>query len=120
MAVTRGGAGAKADRQPVDRAIGDEARQIVGPRCSPGEPAMHLEASAVLDEAQPHADRLARIVLEQHAHALSAARSQRRRKGAGQDDVAALIDDVEEAGIAMEVHNVLALFSKAEQKGSRH
>ena len=114
MAVTRGGAGAKADRQPVDRAIGDEARQIVGPRCSPGEPAMHLEASAVLDEAQPHADRLARIVLEQHAHALSAARSQRRRKGAGQDDVAALIDDVQEAGIAMELVGHCGTFIRSE------
>jgi hypothetical protein len=30
LPVAAGGAGAKADRQPVDRAIGDEARQIVG------------------------------------------------------------------------------------------
>jgi hypothetical protein len=68
---------------------------------------MHLEAEAVLDKVQPHADRLARIMLEQHAHAASAARPERCRKGTGQDDVAALIDDVEEAGIALDVHDDL-------------
>jgi hypothetical protein len=103
VAVAGSVAGAKADRQPVDRTVGDEARQVVGPRCSLGQPAMHLEPSAVLDKAQPHADRLARIMLEQHAHALGPARLERCGEGAGQDDVAPLIDDVEEAGIAMEL-----------------
>ncbi len=69
---------------------------------SVGQPAAHEQPARILLDLGPHADRLVRIVLEQHADARRPALAQRSRKRAALDHVLAEIDAPEQAGIAGE------------------
>ncbi len=91
---------AKADRQPVERAGAHQVVHLARPADGRRQPAAHEQAARVLADLAPDADRLGRIVLEQHAHAGSTPARQRGGKGAGLDHVAAEIDLAEQAGIA--------------------
>jgi hypothetical protein len=81
------------------------------------QPAARVEPARVLAQLQPHADRLGRVVLEQHRDAADAARRQRRREGARHDHVACLVDLAEQAGIAL--HRAVGLDEGARGKHRR-
>ena len=92
--------GAKADRQPVDGAGAHQRQQFARAHDVRDQPAARVKPAVVLAQFQPDADRLGRIVLEQHGDAANAARAQRGGEGAAHHHVARLVDLAEQAGIA--------------------
>jgi len=56
----------------------------------------------IFAQFEPNADRLGRVVLEQHRNTSEPARHERVGKGAAHDHVARLIDLAEQAGIALD------------------
>ena len=65
--------GAVADRQPVDRAGFEQRQQFARAHHVGDQPAARLQPAPVLGEVEPDADRLGRIVLEQHRDLAQAA-----------------------------------------------
>ena len=68
----------------------------------------------ILAQLEPDADRLGRVVLEQHRDAADAARGQRVGKGAAHDHVARLVDLAEQGGVAF--HRAVGIDGGARRK----
>ena len=94
--------GAEADGKAVDGTGAHQREYLPGTGDRRHEAAAGEEAFGVLGERFPDADRLGRIVLEEHPHAAWAAGGQGFAEGAWHDDVPAEILPVEERGIAFE------------------
>ena len=92
--------GAEADRQPVDGARLQQRQQFACARDFGDQPAARIKPARVLAQFQPDADRLGRVVLEQHGDAVDPAQAQRLGKGAAHHLVARLVDLAEQAGVA--------------------
>lgn len=94
--------GAKAGRQPIHGATGNEPPQRFRPRHLAHQPALDIEPEVVLADGVPGAYRVLRIMLEQHFDPVLAAQAQALAESSGQHDVAAFVHLVEDAGIAGE------------------
>jgi hypothetical protein len=89
------------NRQPVDGAGEQEREQL--PACHIGnQPPARKKTAMVFAQFKPDADRLGRIVLEQHWYTPKSARRERVGKCAAHDHVARLIDLAEQAGVALD------------------
>ncbi len=91
---------AKADGEAVERAGAHQREHLAGARHVGHQPALGPQAAGVLGQLLPHPDRLVGVVLEQHLDAGGAARAEAVAEGAGQDEIAAQVLAVEQAGVA--------------------
>ena len=95
-------AGAKADGEAVKRAGPHQRQELAGARHAFDDMPAHIKPTRILADRFPDADRLGRVVLEQHADFGNAAPGERGPEGAGHHHVAALILGAEQTGIAFE------------------
>ena len=94
--------GAKADREPVGGAGLEQRQQLARPHHLGDQPAARVQPAHILAQLEPDADRLGRIVLEQHRHAAHAALPQRGRERARHHHVARLVELAEQRGVALD------------------
>ena len=94
--------GTEADREPVDGTAADEREHFTGALDVWKQSPLGVKAAGVFKQLIPDTDGNGRIVLEQHADAVSFALAERFTEGAGEDDVVAEVFGVEEGGVALE------------------
>jgi hypothetical protein len=88
------------------------------PRATSGnEPPACEQATEILAQLQPDADRLGGVVLEQHRDSTDSTRGQRIGESSTHDHIARLVDLAEQAGIAL--HCAIGIDGGARRENGR-
>jgi hypothetical protein len=94
---------AKADGEAVERAVAKQRGDVAGAFDIGGEVAADVEAAGILADRVPHADRLVREVLIEHAHGVRRTFAQTGGEGAFCDDIAGGVGHVPQRGVTGEL-----------------